>query len=525
MLERGKFYSSAAIATTLAVSDENQINSDSETTKLSLHSSNERFTCNLDNLYAIPRADLHEIEWIEADSLEAAYVSRFIVGLSTITRNNLRKCCRTSTSSGYSSHSLPLSAGSYSCYISEVSNQNFFRSIPLTIKEQFNEGLAIIHESETNPRPIWPTTFFNSRDLYQNNENPEYDTLYTYCGCGCAYTYSYCDWDYEKSINMSAHEVLLELSQTLDSMIEGKNIMTSEEILQNISYQIAQGIDFKGEFYEYVYHNSSFLPSKRSFLNDRNPYELSRNKNSSSKINPVNSKLYNNTRNSHLYNPWYTCLCTCEHTCRFLSSKNDQENAMNDELKRKKSPPLMLLMDNQYEKIKSELLQNNIDNSKSYGCKCLNHSIFHNKKIKNVYMNRYIKNDIKETININEETKQDRNKISNDSEYSNQLECSDGDSFNKDRIFSSNKNNWNYRMQGFAENLDFTLDVSRAERLGHVIAKAKRKRQWCRILIAFFGLVFFILSVVIVSLSVTKGRKVFGIPYPSTLRIFSTLYH
>lgn len=63
MLERGKFYSSAAIATTLAVSDENQINSDSKTTKLSLHSSNERFTCNLDNLYAIPRADLHEIEW------------------------------------------------------------------------------------------------------------------------------------------------------------------------------------------------------------------------------------------------------------------------------------------------------------------------------------------------------------------------------------------------------------------------------------------------------------------------------
>lgn len=217
---------------------------------------------------------------------------------------------------------------------------------------------------------------------------------------------------------MSAHEVLLELSQTLDSMIEGKNIMTPEEILQNISYQIAQRIDFKGEFYEYVYHNSSFLSSKRSFLNDTNPYELSCNKNSSSKINPVNSKLYNNTRNSHLYNPWYTCLCTCERTRRFLSSKNDQENTMSDELKRKESP-LMLLMDNQYQKIKSELLQNNIDNSKSYGCKCLNHSIFHNKKIKNVYMNRYIKNDIKETININEETKQDRNKIiSNDPEYS-----------------------------------------------------------------------------------------------------------
>lgn len=35
---------------------------------------------------------------------------------------------------------------------------------------------------------------------------------------------------------------------------------------------------------------------------------------------------------------------------------------MNDELKRKENLPLMFLMDNQYQKIKSELLQNNIDN-------------------------------------------------------------------------------------------------------------------------------------------------------------------
>lgn len=44
------------------------------------------------------------------------------------------------------------------------------------MKDQFNEGLAIIHESEAIPRPIWPTTFFNLRDLYQNNENSEYDS-------------------------------------------------------------------------------------------------------------------------------------------------------------------------------------------------------------------------------------------------------------------------------------------------------------------------------------------------------------
>lgn len=91
-----------------------------------------------------------------------------------------------------------------------------------------------------------------------------------------------------------------------------------------------------------------------------------------------------------------------------------------------------------------------------------------------------------------------------------QLECPDGDSFNNGIIFSSSKNDWDYRMQGFAADLDFTLDVSRAERLGRAIAKAKRKRQWCRTLTAFFGVVFFVLSVVIVSLSVTRGRKVFG---------------
>ena len=62
----------------------------------------------------------------------------------------------------------------------------------------------------------------------------------------------------------------------------------------------------------------------------------------------------------------------------------------------------------------------------------------------------------------------------------------------------------------FDRHLDFTLDGNRAERLGRAIAKAKRKRQWCRGLTAIFGLVFFFLSVIVVSLSVTRGRKVFG---------------
>lgn len=91
-----------------------------------------------------------------------------------------------------------------------------------------------------------------------------------------------------------------------------------------------------------------------------------------------------------------------------------------------------------------------------------------------------------------------------------QLECSDGGSSSEGIVVSSSKSIWDHRIRGFAGDLDFTLDVSRAERLGRAIARAKRKRQWCRALTAFFGLVFFVLSVVVVSLSVTRGRKVFG---------------
>ncbi|XP_017799275.1 PREDICTED: uncharacterized protein LOC108580120 [Habropoda laboriosa] len=516
MLEREKFCSSAAIATALAVSGENQTNPDSEGTKLSLHLPNERYTCNPDNLYAVPRIDLHEIEWIEADSIEAD-VSRFVTGSSTATttttRNNQRRCCRTSTSSGYSSHSPPLSAGSYSCYASAVPGQSFFRSVPLTIKDQFSGGLPVIHESDAIPRPIWPTVFPSPRELYHSDESPEYDTLYACCGCGCAYSYSYCDWDYEKSAGTSAHDVLLELSRTLNSVIEGKNAMTPEEILHNISYKVAQGIGLKGGLYEYVYHNSSFSPSKRSLLSEKNSCLLSCSKNSSSKVNPVNSKLYNNTRHFYLHNPaWYTCLCTCEHTHKFQSSsKSDEQTETSDELEKKESPPVVLLVDDHYQNTNLEsALQNNKSASELNICKCLNRLNSLDGKIQNLYANRCIKSDIKEMINVNEGTKQNRNKvISNDSEYA-MLECSDGDSFNKGIVFTSYKNNWDYRMRGFAGDLDFTLDVSRAERLGRVIAKAKRKRQWCKALTAFFGLVFFVLSVVIVSLSVTRGRKVFG---------------
>ncbi|XP_043256683.1 uncharacterized protein LOC122399789 isoform X2 [Colletes gigas] len=507
--------SSAAVATTLAVSPGNQNSPDDDGVKLALRLPNERYVCNPDSLYAVPRTDLHEAEWIEPDSIDAE-VSRFVAGSSTTTtRNNLRKCCRTSTSSGYSSHSPPLSAGSYSCYASAVPGQGIFRAVPITMKDQFGGGLAVIHESEAIPRPIWPSAFPSPRELHQNDENPEYDALYACCGCGCAYAYSYCDWDYENSAGTSARDVLLELSRTLNSVIEGETAMTSEEILHSISQKVAQGIGLKGGIYEYVYHNSSFIPGKTSFVSDKNSSLLScNNRISSTRINPVNSKLYGNVRHFYVHNPaWFTCLNSCEHAHGFLSSSKVEERVgtANNEPEKKGSPSAVFLVDDHcQETTLGSASQRNRNISGSRICKCLSRLSHNVKEPQNAFATCCVGVDAKKTIVTNGETKQNRNRLVHSEPEYVTLECSDGGSSSEGIIVSSGKSNWDHHIRGFAGDLDFTLDVSRAERLGRAIAKAKRKRQWCRVLTAFFGLVFFVLSVVVVSLSVTRGRKVFG---------------
>ena len=72
----------------------------------------------------------------------------------------LKRCCRTSTSSGYSSHSPPLSATSYSCCHPQqgTTHQQGPVGIPaITLVRDQAPGLAVIHEGETIPRPIWPS--------------------------------------------------------------------------------------------------------------------------------------------------------------------------------------------------------------------------------------------------------------------------------------------------------------------------------------------------------------------------------
>nr|CAD7432170.1 unnamed protein product [Timema monikensis] len=57
---------------------------------------------------------------------------------------------------------------------------------------------------------------------------------------------------------------------------------------------------------------------------------------------------------------------------------------------------------------------------------------------------------------------------------------------------------------------DFTLDVHSAERLMRKIKAAKRRRCWCRLVTSLLGLVFFLVSVMVVSLLYTRGERIFG---------------
>lgn len=57
---------------------------------------------------------------------------------------------------------------------------------------------------------------------------------------------------------------------------------------------------------------------------------------------------------------------------------------------------------------------------------------------------------------------------------------------------------------------DFTLDVPRSE---HLLKRMKNDKKWrcrCRLLTSFFGLIFFLLSVMAVSLILTRGKRMFG---------------
>ncbi|EJY57876.1 AAEL017191-PA [Aedes aegypti] len=57
---------------------------------------------------------------------------------------------------------------------------------------------------------------------------------------------------------------------------------------------------------------------------------------------------------------------------------------------------------------------------------------------------------------------------------------------------------------------DFTLDLPRAEQLRVKMKKEKQFRSRCRWFFYFLSVVFFLLSVMVVSLVLTRGKRMFG---------------
>jgi hypothetical protein len=58
--------------------------------------------------------------------------------------------------------------------------------------------------------------------------------------------------------------------------------------------------------------------------------------------------------------------------------------------------------------------------------------------------------------------------------------------------------------------LQFTLDAQQAEKLMQKIKVGKKHRCWCRLVTTFIGLIMFLVSVITVTLVITKGKRMFG---------------
>jgi hypothetical protein len=52
--------------------------------------------------------------------------------------------------------------------------------------------------------------------------------------------------------------------------------------------------------------------------------------------------------------------------------------------------------------------------------------------------------------------------------------------------------------------------MHRAELLMIKIKTAKRRRCWCRLVTSLLGLIFFLMSVMVVSMAVSRGKRIFG---------------
>ncbi|XP_063981392.1 uncharacterized protein LOC135164710 [Diachasmimorpha longicaudata] len=385
-------------------------------------------------------ASRYDVEWPEPDIIDAE-VSRLVNG--AISGKNPRRW-RSSTSSGYSSHSPPLSAGSYSTCCASVLRSSGTGTIA-------DVGLAVIHEAEI-PRPIWPCNGGNRDCNFDGHE----ESLCKYCGYARIYSYPA---KYRTSCRhcaaskASAKDVLLELSRTLNSVIDGANTMTAEEVLRDISKTVANGIQANVTD-DHVYRYPSTLSSGVA----------------KESVNPVNLRLYGKSGWANPTSPKSSQFYYDSKTC-----------------------PAVFLVPRCHA----------ICSRGVVGCS--------GKSVKGVNGPSRGKEESKRKRGV---SRLEGNTVkgcypSNEPVYST-LDPSDESSSYGALGEPPKKTTWNEGITVFNKSLDFTLDGARAERLGRTIARAKRRRQWCRALTTLFGLVFFILSVIVVSMSVTKGRKIFG---------------
>ncbi|XP_074098750.1 uncharacterized protein LOC141527255 isoform X2 [Cotesia typhae] len=474
-----------------------------------------------------------DVEWSEQETVDAE-VSQLVNGGAAALRN-LRRW-RNSTSSGYSSHSPPLSAGSYStCCASVLRN-----SAVGTLGPEAALGLAVIHEAEAIPRPIWPCSSIYRRDLHLVGcETLDCEGLSASCSYARAYTYaSRCRnaWRDCQPSARTAQEVLLELSQTLNSVIDGECDMTPEEILHDISRTV-QKVD----------NNRTNGTTSTGLSSEEHIYRLTSSsssaigQDSSVTVNPVNFKLYSKSGYANVSVPSFKTSYQCLHEGKTLllksSSAKSQDKSDKINHQQYNQIPAVFLVPRcngihtspNIPSCNAKSAENSNDKDKNRFIKIRDNSqnVKHNSTVPVIESIQE-----KTCYNSNEpvystEGKEFYQSVKNQYKNNNfiihilftkflliiqckKLDLSDESSSYGAVGESSNKANWNQGISVFNKSLDFTLDGHRAERLGRLIARAKRKRQWCRALTTILGLVFFILSVVVVSMSVTKGRKIFG---------------
>ncbi|XP_044589242.1 uncharacterized protein LOC123268331 isoform X1 [Cotesia glomerata] len=437
-----------------------------------------------------------DVEWSEQETVDAE-VSQLVNGGAAALRN-LRRW-RNSTSSGYSSHSPPLSASSYStCCASVLRN-----SAVGTLGAEAALGLAVIHEAEAIPRPIWPCSSIYRRDLHLVGcKTLDCEGLSASCSYARTYTYaSRCRnaWRDCQPSARTAQEVLLELSRTLNSVIDGECDMTPEEILRDISRTVQK-----------VENNGTNGTTSTGVSSEEHIYRLSSSSSSaigqdSVTVNPVNFKLYSKSGYTNVSVPSFKTSYQCLHEGKTLllkSSTKSQDKCDKHHQQYNQIPAVFLVPRCNGIHTSRKIPNCNAKSAENSNDKDKNRFI----KIRDNSQNVKHNSTVPVIENIQDKTCYN----SNEPVYSTQLDLSDESSSYGAVGESSNKANWNQGISVFNKSLDFTLDGHRAERLGRLIARAKRKRQWCRALTTILGLVFFILSVVVVSMSVTKGRKIFG---------------